>query len=333
MKKIMSIGEALIDFIPNEKGCGLKEVVSFERVAGGAPANVSAVVAKLGGKSNFISKLGKDAFGDYIVDVLNEVNVNTDYVLRTNKANTGLAFVSLKEDGNRDFSFYRNPSADMLLEANEVNKEWFKHCHSLHFCSVDLIDCPMKDAHRKAIEYAIENNSIISFDPNVRLPLWDSEEACRNTILEFLPKANIVKISDEELEFITGFDNIEDAKEVLFKGNVKLVLFTKGKDGAEAYTKDRMISIPGNTVEVVDTTGAGDSFIGAFLYSLLNDNVSVEDLSNIENKILEEYLLFSNYYAAYSTTKKGAIGSYANLEEINEFINNTRSIHVKKRLI
>ena len=200
MKKVISIGEALIDFIPNQNGCKLKNVSGFRRVAGGAPANVSAVVAKLGGKSSFISKLGKDAFGDYIIDVLNEVNVNTDYVLRTSKANTGLAFVSLKEDGNRDFSFYRNPSADMLLEADEVKKEWFNDCHSLHFCSVDLIDSPMKLAHKKAIEYALESNSIISFDPNIRLPLWDSEQSCKNAISEFLPFAHIVKISDEELE-------------------------------------------------------------------------------------------------------------------------------------
>lgn len=149
MKKVISIGEALIDFIPNQNGGKLKNVSEFRRVAGGAPANVSAVVAKLGGKSSFISKLGKDAFGDYIIDVLNEVNVNTDYVLRTSKANTGLAFVSLKEDGNRDFSFYRNPSADMLLEADEVKKEWFNNCHILHFCSVDLIDSPMKLALKK----------------------------------------------------------------------------------------------------------------------------------------------------------------------------------------
>ena len=258
MKKIITIGEALIDFIPNKKGCSLKEVVGFERVAGGAPANVAAVVSKLGGKSNFISQLGEDAFGDYIIDELNKVNVDTSYVLRTNKANTGLAFVSLKEDGNRDFSFYRNLSADMLLNESEIKKKWFNDCHSLHFCSVDLIDCPMKEAHKKAIDCAIDNNSIISFDPNVRLPLWNSEDECRKAILEFLPFAHIVKISDEELEFITGFNNIEDAKEVLFNGSVKMVIFTKGKDGAEIYTKDKVVSIEGNVVEVVDTTGAGD---------------------------------------------------------------------------
>lgn len=320
MKRVISIGEALIDFIPNQKGCELKNVLGFERVAGGAPANVSAVVAKLGGKSNFISKLGKDAFGNHIIEVLKEANVNVDYVLRSDKANTGLAFVSLKEDGNRDFSFYRNPSADMLLEESEVKKEWFEDCHSMHFCSVDLIECPMKYAHKKAIEFALENKSIISFDPNVRLPLWDSEDACRDAIMEFLPLAHVVKISDEELEFVTGYDNMDEAKEVLFKGNVNMVLFTKGKDGAEAYTKDRVVKIPGNIVEVVDTTGAGDSFIGSFLFKLLADDVNMEQLNSISDEKLREYLTFANAYAAYSTTKKGAIGSYATLDEIIKYM-------------
>ena len=320
MKRVISIGEALIDFIPNQKGCELKNVVGFERVAGGAPANVSAVVAKLGGKSNFISKLGKDAFGNHIIEVLKEANVNVDYVLRSDKANTGLAFVSLKEDGNRDFSFYRNPSADMLLEESEVKKEWFEDCHSMHFCSVDLIECPMKYAHKKAIEFALENKSIISFDPNVRLPLWDSEDACRDAIMEFLPLAHVVKISDEELEFVTGYDNMDEAKEVLFKGNVNMVLFTKGKDGAEAYTKDRVVKIPGNIVDVVDTTGAGDSFIGSFLFKLLEDDVNMEQLNSISDEKLREYLTFANAYAAYSTTKKGAIGSYATLDEIIKYM-------------
>ena len=295
MKRVISIGEALIDFIPNQKGCELKNVLGFERVAGGAPANVSAVVAKLGGKSNFISKLGKDAFGNHIIEVL-------------------------KEDGNRDFSFYRNPSADMLLEESEVKKEWFEDCHSMHFCSVDLIECPMKYAHKKAIEFALENKSIISFDPNVRLPLWDSEDACRDAIMEFLPLAHVVKISDEELEFVTGYDNMDEAKEVLFKGNVNMVLFTKGKDGAEAYTKDRVVKIPGNIVDVVDTTGAGDSFIGSFLFKLLEDDVNMEQLNSISDEKLREYLTFSNAYAAYSTTKKGAIGSYATLDEIIKYM-------------
>lgn len=322
MKKVISIGEALIDFIPHEKGVALKDVRNFFRVAGGAPLNVAAAVAKLGGKAQMLTKLGVDGFGDHILEEVSPLGVDVSKVLRTKEANTALAFVSLKEDGERDFSFYRNPSADMLLNESEINKEWFNDCHSLHFCSVDLIDCPMKEAHKKAIDCAIDNNSIISFDPNVRLPLWNSEDECRKAILEFLPFAHIVKISDEELEFITGFNNIEDAKEVLFNGSVKMVIFTKGKDGAEIYTKDKVVSIEGNVVEVVDTTGAGDSFIGAFLFKLLENEVDLDGIDKLSCDTIRDYLLFANHYAAYSTTKKGAIASYANLEEIQEYIKN-----------
>ena len=180
----------------------------------------------------------------------------------------------------------------------------------------------MKYAHKKAIEYAKNNNAIISFDPNVRLPLWESEKDCKDAILEFLPLANIIKISDEELEFITLYVYLLKAKEFLFKGDVKLVLFTKGKDGAEAITKTKTVKIDGNVVNAIDTTGAGDSFIGSFLFSLLNDNVGIDDLENLDENTLRKYLLFSNYYAGYSTTKKGAIASYATLNEINDYIKN-----------
>ena len=316
MKKIITIGEALIDFIPNKKGCSLKEVVGFERVAGGAPANVAAVVSKLGGKSNFISQLGEDAFGDYIIDELNKVNVDTSYVLRTNKANTGLAFVSLKEDGNRDFSFYRNPSADMLLNESEINKEWFNDCHSLHFCSVDLIDCPMKEAHKKAIDCAIDNNSIISFDPNVRLPLWESPEACRKAILEFLPLANIVKISDEELEFITGISDEAKALEFLLQGDVEVIIYTKGTNGAEFITKERKVFSPSFRVQAQDTTGAGDSFIGSFLYQVAEDDNTLESLVNLSEEKIKEILTFSNATAALTVCKRGAIGALPTKEEV-----------------
>lgn len=317
---VYSMGEALIDFMPAEKGRALKDVVSFERVAGGAPANVAAAVSKLGGKSGFISKLGNDAFGDYIIEVLDNAGVDTSKVLRTADANTGLAFVSLKEDGERDFSFYRKPSADMLLSENEIEENWFENCHSLHFCSVDLIEAPVKYAHKKAIESAINNKAIISFDPNVRLPLWSSPEECRDAILEFLPFAHIVKISDEELEFITGYSDIEEVKKVIFKGNCKILIYTKGGDGAELHTINHVVSVPGVKVNVVDTTGAGDSFIGSFLYSLLNDNVLLEGIDKVASDKLREYLMFSNYYACNTTTKKGAIGGYATREEIDAYI-------------
>lgn len=317
---VYAIGEALIDFIPDRKGVPLKDVTSFERVAGGAPANVAAAVARLGGKSALITKLGEDAFGDHIVEVLKDAGVDTSKISRTNEVNTALAFVSLKEDGNRDFSFYRNPSADMTLSDSEVQEEWFDNCHTLHFCSVDLIECPMKYAHKKAIETALKKGSIVSFDPNVRLPLWKNPEDCRNTILEFLPYAHVIKISDEELDFITGYSDMEKAKEVIFKGNCKVLIYTKGGEGAEVYTKDSMVSVKGLKTNVVDTTGAGDSFIGSFLFSLLNDKVDLEELDTISGEKLKGYLSFSNYYAGNTTTKKGAIGSMADISEIEKYI-------------
>ena len=322
MKKVIAIGEALIDFIPHEKGRALNDVENFLRVPGGAPLNVAAAVAKLGGKSQMLTKLGQDGFGDAILNEVKPLGVDVSRISRTNEANTALAFVSLREDGERDFSFYRNPSADMLLSAEEICVEDFNEKDILHFCSVSLIDAPIKEAHRRAIEIAKEKGCLISFDPNVRLPLWNSEDECRKAILEFLPFAHIVKISDEELEFITGFNNIEDAKEVLFNGSVKMVIFTKGKDGAEIYTKDKVVSIEGNVVEVVDTTGAGDSFIGAFLFKLLENEVNLDGIDKLSCDTIRDYLLFANHYAAYSTTKKGAIASYANLEEIQEYIKN-----------
>ena len=151
MKKVISIGEALIDFIPHEKGVALKDVSNFFRVAGGAPLNVAAAVAKLGGKAQMLTKLGVDGFGDHILEEVSPLGVDVSKVLRTKEANTALAFVSLKEDGERDFSFYRNPSADMLLNAAEIEEEDFTEGGILHFCSVSLIDAPIKEAHKKAI--------------------------------------------------------------------------------------------------------------------------------------------------------------------------------------
>ena len=236
MKKLLAIGEALIDFIPRNTGVPIKQVESFKPAVGGAPANVCGAFTKLGGESKLITQLGNDPFGDKIVDEFEYYGIGCEYVSRINDANTSLAFVALKDDGNREFSFYRKPGADMLLKPETIKEDWFKDAFALHFCSVSIGDFPMKDAHEKAIEYAANSGAIISFDPNVRLALWDDIDLLRKRINEFIPKADIVKISDEELEFITGKDSIEDALPQLFTGRVKLVIYTKGSEGAEAYT-------------------------------------------------------------------------------------------------
>jgi len=320
MGNLLSIGEVLIDFIPQQKGAALKDVISFERVMGGAPANVAVTVAKLGGNASVITKLGEDAFGDFLLDQLVRYGVNTAKISRTKDANTGLAFVSLREDGERDFSFYRNPSADLLLKDTEIDENWFSQGDILHFCSVDLVESPMKQAHIKAIQSATVRGGIISFDPNVRLPLWNSSQECRNTILEFIPMSHIVKVSDEELEFITGIADEQKAIASFFTGKVKLVVFTKGSQGADIYVQNNKYSSIGYSVQVEDTTGAGDAFIGGFLYQLLSRDVNQDTLENTVKDFHKDILAFANASGALTTTGKGAISAIPTKEEIFQLI-------------
>lgn len=318
MKKLVAIGEALIDFIPEESQKALKDVCGFRPAVGGAPANVCGAFCRLGGEADMITQLGEDPFGDKIEEEFKKYGIGTRHVLRTAKANTSLAFVALKEDGNREFSFYRKPGADMLMMPEVVEKEWFHDTFALHFCSVSLGEFPMKAAHGKAIEYAKEAGAIISFDPNIRLALWDNKDDLKNAVLEFLPKADIVKISDEELEFITGKKTIEDGLEQLFTGNVQMVIYTKGADGAECYTRKNSAKAAGCRVKAVDTTGAGDAFIGSFLYQLAADGVTAGNLCDITPEKLVQYMDFSNRYCAISVQKPGAIASYPTMLQMYE---------------
>lgn len=320
MPALYSIGEVLIDFIPLEKGVALKEVISFERTPGGAPANVAATVAKLGGVAHLLSQVGDDAFGEFLVEQLAEVGVQTDKITKTKEAKTALAFVSLREDGERDFSFYRNPSADLLFSEQYIQEEWFTEGDILHFCSVDLIESPMKDAHIKAIKQAQAKGSLISFDPNVRLPLWDCSETCRETILAFLPEADVVKIAEDELVFITDIENEVEAIASLFRGRVKVVICTKGGQGAVLYVENVRFMAKGFSVRVVDTTGAGDAFIGAFLHCLLKNDVRPSQLTAFCQAHHNELLSFANACAALTTTGKGAIQSIPTEEQIVELM-------------
>lgn len=321
--QLYAIGEVLIDFIPLQKGHPLKDVIAFERAAGGAPANVAAAVSKFGGKASMLTKLGADPFGDYLLEQLKAAGVNTEHVKRTKEANTGLAFVSLREDGERDFSFYRNPSADLLLSPNEVDPAIFSLNDILHFCSVDLVDSPMKQAHLKAIEVVKEKGGLVSFDPNVRLPLWDSAEKCKETIQNFIPTAHIVKISDEELEFVTGISDMDEAIASLFQGDVKVVIYTRGKDGAELYiSPDTKYVGSGFSVKVQDTTGAGDAFVGGFLYQLLEKRAVQDNLTDIIHAYGQEILQFANASGAITTMGKGAIPALPSRAMIEDFINN-----------
>lgn len=316
MNKLLSIGEALIDMIPEQVNVGISEVKQFQPIVGGAPANVCGAFVKLGGAAEMITQLGDDPFGDKIVAEFERFGIGKQYVKRTDKANTALAFVALKEDGNREFSFYRRPSADMLLCAEDIKEEWFEKEYALHFCSVSLGDFPMKEAHRQAITYAQKAGLLISFDPNLRKPLWSSEETLYRTVHEFIPSAHILKISDEELEFLTGKTEITDVLEKLFVGNVEMVIYTKGSDGAECYTKKAKAFAPCEKVKAVDTTGAGDGFIGSFLYQLYAGEITAENIAEVSAEQMERFLTFSNRFCGYSVQRKGAIASYPVKEEI-----------------
>ena len=177
MKKLFAIGEALIDFIPAQAGRKIADVEGFQPAVGGAPANVCAAFVRLGGEAEMLTQLGEDPFGDKIIAEFDKYGVGRTYVKRTQEANTALAFVALEENGNREFSFYRKPSADMLLGAKDIEKEWFDDGYALHFCSVSIGDFPMREAHEVAIQYAEEAGMLISFDPNLRKPLWNDDEA------------------------------------------------------------------------------------------------------------------------------------------------------------
>jgi fructokinase len=317
MGKLISIGEALIDFVPLQKGVPLSEVLQFKRVAGGAPANVCACVSKLGVESILLTQLGMDGFGDHIINELQKVNVNVNHVKRTNKANTGLAFVSLKEDGDREFSFYRDPSADLLMSKEDIDKTIFSYGDILHFCSVDLVDSPMKETHNYVLKIARENGCLISFDPNVRLPLWEDHNKYKSVINEYIGLADILKISDEELEFITGTSNIEEALSDLFRENVKVIIYTKGPEGAVVYTKTNQYSHNGFKVIAVDTTGAGDSFIGAFIFKILDLKIDVNELTNYS---YTQIVAFANGVGAIVASKMGAIPSMPTKLEVKAFI-------------
>lgn len=315
---LFSIGEALIDMIPSRVGCSFDEVPAFSPRVGGAPANVCAAVARLGGRSALLSQLGDDPFGHKIARVLAGCGVELSHLEFTGKASTALAFVSLAENGERTFSFCRKPSADLLYAPEQIDPGWFSQAFALHFCSVSLVDSPMRYAHLAAITAAREAGAILSFDPNLRFPLWPDREQLRQTVWQFLPLTHILKLSDEELPFLTGTEDIEAALPALFTGDVQLVLYTCGSKGARAYTRTASASARSPKVTAVDTTGAGDGFIGSFLWQLQRDGVTAAELPKLSRKRLTEYLAFSNRFCAISVQHHGAIDSYPTLEQMEQ---------------
>lgn len=309
-RTLLAIGEALVDMIPTRAGCAFAQVPAFCPRVGGAPANVCAAFARLGGRAELVTQLGDDPFGHKVRDELDAFGVGTGHIRFTRQANTALAFVSLGADGQRTFSFYRNPSADMLYQPGYLEQGWFRDAFALHFCSVDLVPGPMAQAHRRAVDLARDAGALVSFDPNLRLALWPDAGALRDTVLGLLPKAHVVKISDEELGFLTGVTDINAALPALLQGDTRLVVYTCGGGGAYAFTRGARAYAPSPRVRAVDTTGAGDGFIGSFLYGLCERGAGPNTLDALGERDLQTLLDFSNRFCAYSVQRPGAMDSY-----------------------
>lgn len=300
---IVCFGEMLIDFVPDIAGVSLAESQGFVKAPGGAPANVACAISKLGAKASFVGKVGKDEFGYMLVDILKQNGVNSDGVCFDEHARTALAFVTLKHDGEREFMFYRNPSADMLLKESELNMELIKQAKIFHYGSISLITEPCRSAHLAAMKVAKEAGVLLSYDPNVRLPLWPSPEAAREGIMSIWKEADFIKVSDDEVGFLTQKDcDNEDVVMSLWHDGLKLLVVTDGEKGCRYVTKKFKGKVGGFSVKAVDTTGAGDSFVGSLLVSIAKDNSIFED----EGK-LKEALKFANACGAICTTQKGAI--------------------------
>jgi len=310
MGKLFTIGELLIDFTPTQQHGSLANIEHFTKHTGGAPANAAAVCAKLGQQAALLTQVGQDAFGDFLIKTLQQAGVDTQFIRQSTDGETSLAFVSLNEHGERDFQFYRRHAADLLYKQEYLPSQLLTAHDIVHFCSVNLVESPMKQAHLALIEQAHQAGSLISFDPNVRLPLWQDKTACCETILAFLPKAHIVKLSEEELLFLTTLEDEQEAVQTLFKGYVEVIIITHGAAGAALYTKKHHVKAPANKVQTVDTTGAGDAFIGAILSQFLHHQLTVDQVVAHCEQYAMSLLSFANGYAGISTTKHGAISSY-----------------------
>lgn len=313
---IVSFGEMLIDFVPTLSGVSLAEAPGFLKAPGGAPANVAIAVSRLGGKSAFVGKLGDDEFGHMLAGILKENGVIGDGILFDEGARTALAFVTLRSDGEREFMFYRNPSADMLLKESELNLDLIKKAKVFHYGSISLITEPCRSAHLRAMEVAKEAGALLSYDPNLRLPLWPSPVDAREQIMSIWDRADIIKVSDVELEFLTGSDTVDDKAALsLWHPGIKLLLVTLGEKGCRYYTKNFHGAVEAFSVKTVDTTGAGDAFVGALLCNIVDDQAVLEDEVR-----LRKVLKYANACGAITTTKKGAIPALPNESEILELI-------------
>ena len=314
MENILCIGELLIDFICSDVNATMIQGENFKKKAGGAPANVTAAICKLGGKASFVGKVGNDPFGEFLKKTLDDVNVDTSMMIMDPNSNTTLAFVSLKSDGERDFVF--NRGADGLLRYNELDINKIFSNKIIHFGSATaLLDGEMKSTYLSIMSEARDKGIFVSFDPNYRGNLWgDRTEEFIRVSKQCIEMADFIKLSDEELNIITGKTDVYEAIKELSNKKNKIVAVTLGKQGtliSNGVTTEIIDSIK---IKSIDSTGAGDAFVGALLYkiSLLKEPKKLtEDFEE-----LKDIVFFANKVGAIVCTKLGAIAALPSLAEV-----------------
>lgn len=311
---VIAMGELLIDFtMSGQSGQGNN---LFEACPGGAPCNVLALLNKMGKKTAFLGKVGKDQFGTLLRATLEEVGINTSNLLTDEQVNTTLAFVHTFPDGDREFSFYRNPGADMMLTADEVDEEFLAKTRLFHFGTLSMTHDGVREATKKALRAAKDLGLLVSFDPNLRPPLWSSLELAKEQMEYGFGFCDILKISDNEIQFVSGREDYDEGIRFLQeKYRIPLILLTMGKDGSRAYYKGMRVERPGFQCNTIETTGAGDTFCGSSLNYLLE-----HDFENLTEAQLGEMLTFANAAAAIVTTRKGAIRAMPEKEEVEALI-------------
>lgn len=327
MLDVIAIGELLIDFTPAGRSDGGNE--QLECNPGGAPANVAAALSRLGSKAALISKVGRDHFGSLLHNTLISCGVDVSALSFTDEAQTTLAFVHLDDSGDRSFSFYRQPGADTLLRAEDVPLDKIGNCQVLHFGSLSMTREPARSATRAAVVKAQEAGVLISFDPNIRFALWESKEEAKQNILWGIKHADILKISEEELCFITGTTDVEKGSLMLQQQfGIAFIVVTLAEQGCYYRLDAQEGYVPGFQVKAIDTTGAGDAFLGCLLYQILECQVS---LNQLEKQQIISMLTFANAGGALVTTRKGALQSMPTIDEINQIMESNKEMDERFR--
>lgn len=312
MYDITALGESLIDFTPsgyNDMGIRL-----FGCNPGGAPANFLAMNAKLGGRVAFIGKVGDDAFGAFLEKTMIGGGIDVKGLRKSKEVHTTLAFVQLSESGDRTFSFYRKPGADIMLTKNEVDEEIVKNTRVFHFGTLSMTDEPSRSATFYAVELAKRSGALISYDPNYRPALWDSPEDAMVMMKKGVPLADVIKVSDEEMALMTGETDVKKGAKALLDQGAALVLVTGGEKGAFYMNHVASGALPAFDVKVVDTTGSGDAFLGALMYRIRG--LSRDEIALLPEEKLKDAVLFGNAAGGLTATARGAIPAMPTEAEI-----------------